>query len=99
MRLNWPALLADVAETPVEPIQTQDMRVAPPRGQLAKTFSNAWQPDQHDLLMAVLAENRRYFRVWSRHESTCCNFARHRAVPNALKNSLGKPAARRMPKC
>ncbi len=68
LRLNWPALLADVAETPVEPIQTHYMRVAPPRGQLAKTFSNAWQPDQQDLLLAVLAENRRYFRIWSRHE-------------------------------
>jgi hypothetical protein len=58
--LNWAALLSDLAETPVEPIQFHYMRIAKPRGELAQQFSNAWAPQHAALLGAVLHENRRY---------------------------------------
>ena len=58
--LNWPALLSDLAETPVEPIQFHYMRVAQPRGELAAAFPNAWMPQRSKLLNAVLHENRSY---------------------------------------
>lgn len=58
--LNWPALLHDLAETPVEPIQLHYMRAAQPRGELASHFGNAWSPHLAPLLQAVLQENRRY---------------------------------------
>jgi hypothetical protein len=58
--LNWPALLSDLAETPVEPVQHHFMRVAQPRGELAAHFPNAWAPDRAELLKTVLHENRRY---------------------------------------
>lgn len=61
--LNWPALLADLVETPVEPAQLHYMRVAPPRGRLARDFKHGWLPDKQDLLRAVLAENRRYLKI------------------------------------
>lgn len=67
LRLNWPALLTDLAETPVEPIQLHTMRVAPPRGRLARDFPEAWYPQQQGLLRAVLEENRRYLRVYKDH--------------------------------
>lgn len=58
--LNWAALLTDLAETPVEPIQFHYMRVAQPRGALAASFPNAWAPQNAELLARVLKENRRY---------------------------------------
>ncbi|MBC8290741.1 MAG: hypothetical protein H8E37_10540 [Planctomycetes bacterium] len=58
--LNWPALLSDLAGTPVEPIQPHYMRVARPRGELAARFPNAWSPQLAPLLGEVLNENRRY---------------------------------------
>lgn len=58
--LNWPALLSDLAETPVEPIQHHYMRVAQPRGELAAHFPNAWTPNLAPLLDDVLHQNRRY---------------------------------------
>jgi hypothetical protein len=58
--LNWAALLSDLAETPVEPIQLHYMRVARPRGELAASFPNAWAPQLAPLLTQVLKENRRY---------------------------------------
>lgn len=58
--IAWPALLADLAETPVEPAQLHYMRIAEPRGQLARYFPHDWRADQTDLLRAVLAENRRW---------------------------------------
>jgi hypothetical protein len=60
LHLNWPALLNDLAETPVEPIQLHYMRASKPRGELAAHFSNAWSPHLAPLLVAVLQENRRY---------------------------------------
>jgi hypothetical protein len=64
LQLNWPALLADLAETPVEPIQLHYMRVAPPRGRLSRDFPDGWMPAGEDLLRAVLRENRRYLRIY-----------------------------------
>ncbi len=61
--LNWEDLLADLAETPVEPIQPHYMRVSRPHGALASQFSDGWRPDQEPLLLRVLAENRRYQRI------------------------------------
>lgn len=58
--LHWPALLHDLAETPVEPIQLHYMRIARPKGRLAEDFPNAWAPGLAPLLQAVLRENRRY---------------------------------------
>ena len=63
LRLNWRNLLADLTETPVEPIQGHYMRVARPRGELARAFPDGWTPDQEPLLQHVLAENRRYQRI------------------------------------
>ncbi len=60
--LDWPALLADLAETPVEPVQLHYMRIAEPRGQLARYFPHDWQADQTELLRSVLAENHRWCR-------------------------------------
>ncbi len=65
--LNWPALLTDLAETPVEPIQFHYMRIAEPRGELAAHFPNAWSPQQAPLLEAVLKENRRYQAIRNLH--------------------------------
>ena len=58
--LNWPALLHDLAQTPVEPIQFHYMRVARPAGELAAVYPNAWSPQLAPLLTEVLKENRRY---------------------------------------
>lgn len=63
LQLRWADLLADLVETPVEPIQPHYMRVASPRGQLAADFPGHWIPVQEPLLRKVLAENRRYQRI------------------------------------
>jgi hypothetical protein len=62
-RLDWAALLMDLAETPPEPIQLHYMRVGRPRGMLAADFPNAWTPRFEKLLSFVLTENRRYQRI------------------------------------
>ena len=62
--LHWPALWADLADTPVEPIQLHYMRVGPARGRLAHEYPEGWRPDRQELLGAVLAENRRYLPVY-----------------------------------
>ena len=64
-RLDWPALFADLIETPVEPVQFHYMRIAEPRAQLGRYFPHDWRVDQHELLQAVLAENRRWCRFHS----------------------------------
>ena len=58
--LDWPALLADLAATAVEPVQFHYMRIAEPRGQIAREFPEIWDPAKRSLLGAVLAENRRW---------------------------------------
>lgn len=62
--LDWPAVLNDLAETPVEAVQLHYMRVAMPRGRLGQAFLDDWRPDQQALLEAVLRENRRWFRTY-----------------------------------
>ncbi len=61
--LNWPDLLADLVDTPVEPIQAHYMRVTRPQGRLGTNFPNAWTPQLGQPLLKVLAENRRYQRI------------------------------------
>ena len=61
--ISWKDLMADMATTPIESIQLHYMRVAPPRGELAETFPDYWQPEQAPLLQAVLQENRSYQQV------------------------------------
>jgi hypothetical protein len=49
-------------EAPVEPVQFHYMRIAEPRGQIARLFPHDWQANQTELLRAVLTENRRWCR-------------------------------------
>ena len=58
--VDWVKTFRDMAATPVEPIQPHYMRVAEPRGALARVFDDGWKPEQRPLLEAVLAENRRW---------------------------------------
>jgi hypothetical protein len=60
--LNWAALLTDLAETPVEPIQGHYMRVGLPDGALGREFGDGWTPEKAWLLEVVLNENRRFLR-------------------------------------
>ncbi len=59
-KLRWPALLADLAATPVEPHQLHYMRCAEKRCSLGGMFTEGWQPESAPMLRVVLAENRRY---------------------------------------
>jgi hypothetical protein len=79
LRLDWPALLADMAETPVEPVQLHYMRVASPRGRLARDFPDGWMPADAKLLQAVLVENRRYFAI---HKDRVLESMRLRRIGN-----------------
>ncbi len=62
-RLNWANLMADLVDTPIEPVQPHYMRLTKPRGRLAEDFPNAWAPDAETLIKKVLAENRRYQKI------------------------------------
>lgn len=62
-RLNWPALLVDLAATSVEPLQLHAMRIGPLRGKLAAHTDDGWRTDLAPLLEKVLTENRRYLKV------------------------------------
>lgn len=74
--LNWDALLTDLAETPVEPVQLHYMRVSQPRGALSDSFAEGWAPQHAPLLQRVLAENRRYQRV--RNQRLLKQYALHK---------------------
>jgi len=63
LKLNWPDLLADMAATPVEPLQAHCLRVAEKRGVLGKRFPEGWRPELAPLLDVVMAENRRYLKM------------------------------------
>lgn len=63
LKLNWKNLIHDAVETPVERIQLHYMRATRPRGYLARDYANAWRPDLENLLIKVLAENRRYQKI------------------------------------
>lgn len=62
LKLNWPALLRDLAAAPVEPLQAHTMRVGEARGELGRRFSEGWRPNLAPLLNTVMAENRRYLK-------------------------------------
>lgn len=64
---DWPALLADLAATPVEPVQLHYMRVGERRGRLGRSFANGWAPERAALLNAVLIENRRWVGIHAKH--------------------------------
>lgn len=66
LHLDWPALLADAVDTPVEPIQPHFMRVGPPVGQLSWYVPDGWKPDQRSLLLRLLEVNRHYQRIRNR---------------------------------
>ena len=63
LKLNWPALLSDLVDTPVETIQPHFMRVGRAQGDLADRYPDGWIPGRRPLLQEVLAENRRYQRI------------------------------------
>ena len=63
LKVDWRKLLDALVNTPVEPIQCHFMRVAPARGKLAKDFPDGWTPERRELLLKVMAENRRYQRI------------------------------------
>lgn len=58
--IDWPKTFADMAATPVEPLQPHYMRVGEKHGTLAKLFDDGWKPELQSLLITVLAENRRW---------------------------------------
>ena len=47
--LNWPALLCDLVDAPIEPLQAHYMRVGKACGQLANSFSRGWNPKSNGL--------------------------------------------------
>lgn len=57
---DWPKTFADMAATPIEPLQPHYMRIGEKRGGLGATFTDGWKPELQPLLAAVLAENRRW---------------------------------------
>ena len=76
--LNWPALLCDLVDAPIEPLQAHYMRVGKARGQLANSFSRGWEPKKQWLLLEVMAVNRRYQRV--RNERILKQLALHKTA-------------------
>lgn len=58
--IDWPKTFADMAATPIEPLQPHYMRIGEKRGKLGATFADGWKPELQPLLHAVLAENRRW---------------------------------------
>ena len=58
--VDWAKTFADMAATPVEPLQPHYMRIGGKRGKLGATFADGWKPELQSLLAAVLAENRRW---------------------------------------
>jgi hypothetical protein len=63
LKLHWPALLADLAAAPVEPLQAHFMRIGEARGELGRNFPEGWRDDLAPLLNIVMAENRRYLKA------------------------------------
>ncbi len=58
--LDWAALLHDLAQTPVEPVQAHYMRCREKGGRLGSHFPDGWDPDKGQLLQIVLAKNREF---------------------------------------
>ena len=76
--LNWPTLLCDLVDAPIEPLQAHYMRVGKARGQLANSFSRGWAPEKQWLLLELMAVNRRYQRV--RNERILKQLALHKTA-------------------
>lgn len=62
LKLDWPALLKDLADAPVEPLQAHLMRIGERRGQLGQSVRDGWRPKLAPLLNTVMSENRRYLK-------------------------------------
>jgi hypothetical protein len=63
LKLDWLALLNELAATPVEPVQAHVMRVGERRGQLGRHVPDGWRPDLAPLLNVVMEKNRSYLKV------------------------------------
>ncbi|MHB8898564.1 MAG: hypothetical protein ACYC6Y_07435 [Thermoguttaceae bacterium] len=63
LKLDWAALLRDLAAAPVEPLQVHAMRVGEPRGELGRRFPEGWRPELAPLLQAVMSKNRSYLKT------------------------------------
>ncbi|MCB1229105.1 MAG: hypothetical protein KDN19_02500 [Verrucomicrobiae bacterium] len=60
LRLDWPVLLGDLVNTPVESVQAHYMRCAQRQGRLGAHVPDGWRPELEPLLRSVMAENRRH---------------------------------------
>ena len=63
LKLDWLSLLSDLVDCPIEPVQAHYMRVGQAQGHLGNKFKAGWEPQDLNLLMEVMAENRRYQRI------------------------------------
>jgi hypothetical protein len=63
LKLDWPALLNELAAAPVEPVQAHVMRVGERRGELGRHVPDGWRPNLAPLLNAVMEKNRGYLKV------------------------------------
>lgn len=65
LKINWPAILSDMADAPIEKVQFHHMRVGKQQGKLGQFFKQGWEPQKQELLHAVLKENRRYLKIYN----------------------------------
>jgi len=65
LKIDWPSILSDLADTPIEPVQFHHMRIGKQQGKLGQFFKDGWVPEKMDLLRAVLLENRRYMKTYN----------------------------------
>ncbi|MEY4190305.1 MAG: hypothetical protein RIR17_1041, partial [Planctomycetota bacterium] len=65
LKINWPAILSDMADDPIEKVQFHHMRVGKQQGKLGQFFKQGWEPQKQELLHAVLKENRRYLKIYN----------------------------------
>ena len=63
LKLDWLSLLSDIVDCPIEPVQAHYMRVGQAQGHLGNKFKAGWESRDLNLLMEVMAENRRYQRI------------------------------------
>lgn len=56
-------MLSDVFDCPIEPVQANYMRVGQAQGHLGNKFKAGLESRDLNLLMEVMAENRRYQRI------------------------------------
>lgn len=87
--IDWPKTFADMAATPIEPIQAHYMRIADPQGELGTIYSDGWEPGRRELLAAVLAENRRWLPHHARDVLRVVTLTDGRASEEARRLSHG----------